>query len=686
MSIRITAYNRGPDAATLHVVPQIFFRNTWSWAKEKPTGKAMPSMKAIDDSTIQVDHETLGRYYLHVCDSPAPVGPISRRGPVPEVEGTVIPELLFCENDTNLNRLYGVENKSEYVKDAFHDHIIPAHRPPMPKTNGVNGKHASDSEEGSDSEKESTPGSTPRMRSEQVAPEPQEDTRTFVNPGRTGTKGAAHFTFENVPGNGGCAVVRLKLTPQKDDAAVQDEEIFDSVLDDRRSDADEFYARFNSHALSDDLRNIMRQALGGMLWNKQFYLFVQKEWIEGDPGQPPPPPERKHVRNADWKHLHIDNVLSMPDKWEYPFFAIWDTAFHCIPLAMVDPAFAKNQLELMTREWYMKPDGAFPAYEWNFDDVNPPVHAWATFRVFKIERKMFGRADLKFLERVFQKLLINYTWWTNRKDSGGVGVFEGGFLGLDNIGLFNRSEKLPTGGVLRQADGTAWMAFYCLNMLNMALELAKHNDVYEDIASKFFEHFLFISDAMTFRSGENAESLWNSEDGFYYDAIDWGHGNTRQLPIRSLVGLIPLYATLTLEPGTIKRFPGFKKRMDWFIKNRSEITNRNIANMSNPGKAERRLLSLVNEDRLRRILARMLDEKEFLSDFGIRTMSRWHVDNPLSMDVNGENFTLEYWPGDSKSGMFGGNSNWRGPIWLAPTALIIESLQRFHQVRIHPSS
>ena len=370
----------------------------------------------------------------------------------------------------------------------------------------------------------------------------------------------------------------------------------------------------------------------------------------------------------------------MPDKWEYPFFAAWDTAFHCLPLAMVDPDYAKNQLMLMVREWYMKPDGALPAYEWNYSDVNPPVHAWATFRVFKIERKMYGREDIGFLERVFQKLLMNFTWWVNRKDAGGNNVFEGGFLGLDNIGLFNRSEPLPTGGTLRQADGTSWMAFYCLNMLNIALELAKHNPTYEDIASKFFEHFLFISDAMTFTHGGDGESsLWNEDDGFYYDAITWGPGNSQQLPVRSLVGLIPLYATLTLEPGTLKKFKGFRKRMDWFIDNRSEITDRNIANMRARGKQDRKLLALCSEDRLRKILTRMLDETEFLSDYGIRSLSRQHKEKPYSMDVNGERFSVDYWPGDSHSGMFGGNSNWRGPIWLATTSLIIESLQRFHQ-------
>ncbi|KAG8800825.1 hypothetical protein FRC16_001969 [Serendipita sp. 398] len=369
----------------------------------------------------------------------------------------------------------------------------------------------------------------------------------------------------------------------------------------------------------------------------------------------------------------------MPDKWEYPFFAAWDTAFHCIPLAMVDPAFAKKQLDLLTREWYMKPDGQIPAYEWNFSDVNPPVHAWAVFRVFKIERKLFGNEDLKFLERVFQKLLLNFTWWVNRKDQGGHNVFEGGFLGLDNIGAFNRSEPLPTGGVLRQADGTAWMAFFCLNMLSMALELAKHNSVYEDIASKFFEHFIFIADAMTYKPDpDNELSLWNEEEGFYFDAIQWGN-HAQQLPVRSLVGLIPLYATLVLEPSTINRFPGFKKRLEWFIENRPEMARRNMANMKGRGKGDRLLLALCDKDRLVKILERMLDEEEFFSDYGIRSLSLYHKDHPYSMTVHGQKYEVAYWPGDSKSGMFGGNSNWRGPIWLATNFLLIESLQRFSQ-------
>ncbi|GAA5957841.1 hypothetical protein JCM8115_006264 [Rhodotorula mucilaginosa] len=671
VSIRVTAYNRGPEPATLHIIPQLFFRNTWAWSKERPEGKAMPSMEQVADGVVQADHESLGRYYFYANTSPAPIGPRRRKDQHETVfvEDTVTPELLFTDNDTNLSRLYGVPNKVPFTKDAFHDHIIPSHRPPMPEPS--KGEEEVDGEAHEDEDGTATPRDAEA-----------EDTRQFVNPEKRGTKVGAHYTFSDVPGNGGCAVVRLKLTPRsaEEDPSILDEESFDMVMEERRMDSDEFYSRFNSGALSDDLRNVMRQALSGMLWTKQFYMFIQKEWIEGDPGQPPPPPERKNIRNKDWKHMHVEDILSMPDKWEYPFFAIWDSAFHCIPLAMIDPAYAKKQLDIMTREWYMKPDGALPAYEWNFGDVNPPVHAWATFRVFKIERKMHGREDLAFLERVFQKLMLNFTWWVNRKDSAGENVFEGGFLGLDNISPFNRSERLPAGGTMRQADGTGWMGFYSLTMLNIALELAKHNPVYEDIASKFFEHFLYIADAMTFHNGEVGEvSLWNDEEGFYFDAISWGPETLQQLPIRSLVGLIPLYATLTLEPSTLKKFPGFKKRMEWFIQNRPSIWKRNIANMSVGGKGDRRLLALASEDRLRRILQRMLDENEFLSDYGIRSLSLWHKDHPWSTQINGEEFSVHYWPGDSLSGMFGGNSNWRGPIWLATTFLLIESLQRFYQ-------
>ncbi|KAG9120488.1 hypothetical protein FRC07_003987, partial [Ceratobasidium sp. 392] len=682
MSIRITAYNRGPEAADLHIIPQLWFPNTWSWTLDQPK---RPQMNLVAPGTVKVVNEKLSTVpYMYCIPSPPPVGPIADGEDIVEVEGEgVAPEMLFTENDTNYERLYGGVNPSPYVKDAFHDHIVPEHRPAVETDTGLTKSEAEIRTERGDCEEDFARAPlTPTVR---PPPRPFDDEgeRQFVNPNNVGTKSGAHYVFKAVPPRGGCAVVRLKLTPRtpNEDPSIWDEELFDDTVDARREDADEFYARLasGSGGITDDLRAIMRQALGGMMWSKQYYKFIHKEWANGDPAQPPPPPERKWVRNREWKHLHIADVLSMPDKWEYPFFAAWDTAFHCIPLAMIDPAFAKKQLDLLTREWYMKPDGALPAYEWNFSDVNPPVHAWATFRVFKIERKLTGNEDLQFLERVFQKLLLNFTWWVNRKDAGGNNVFEGGFLGLDNIGAFNRSEPLPTGGVLRQADGTAWMAFYCLNMLNMALELAKHNSVYEDIASKFFEHFIFIADAMTYREGDDELSLWNEEEGFYFDAIQWGEKHSQQMPIRSLVGLIPLYATLVLEPSVINRFPGFKKRMEWFIDNRPEISQRNMANMKARGKGERRLLALASKERLVKILEKMLDESEFFSDYGIRSMSLYHKDHPWSINVNGQDFGVEYWPGDSRSGMFGGNSNWRGPIWLAVNFLLVESLQRFHQ-------
>ncbi|KAF8552505.1 hypothetical protein OG21DRAFT_1415935 [Imleria badia] len=658
--VRITSYNRGPEPATLHIIPQLWFRNTWSWPAVKPQ---MPSLagSATQNETqyIKIRHPTMEKYFMYCLPSPPPV---NAEGVFVTDEDVVIqPELIFTENDTNFRRLYGGRNTSPCVKDAFHDHIIPWHRPAL------------DSDVSGGDDREETHQSIPTFASQHSSP--------FVSPEKRGTKSAAHYIFRDVPGNGGCAVVRMRLTPQSASKVsnLEDEVAFDGVIEERREEADEFYNSLVFGPMSDDFKQIMRQALGGMLWTKQYYHFIQKEWIDGDPAQPPPPPGRKHIRNNEWRHMHIDDILSMPDKWEYPFFAAWDTAFHCIPLAVVDPTFAKKQLDLLTREWYMKPDGQIPAYEWNFSDVNPPVHAWATFRVFKIERKLTGREDIPFLERVFQKLLLNFTWWVNRKDSGGHNVFEGGFLGLDNIGIFNRSEPLPTGGNLRQADGTAWMAFYCLNMLNMALELAKHNAVYEDIASKFFEHFIFISDAMTYMSGDDELSLWSEEDGMYYDVIQFGPGNAIQLPVRSLVGLIPLYATLVLEPAVLRRLPGFRKRMEWFIDHRPEVSARNMANMKVSGKGERRLLALASKERLVRILEKMLDEDEFLSEHGIRSLSKLHKDKPWGMNVHGERHEVRYWPGESHSGMFGGNSNWRGPIWLAVNFLLIESLQRFYQ-------
>jgi hypothetical protein len=420
----------------------------------------------------------------------------------------------------------------------------------------------------------------------------------------------------------------------------------------------------------------MRQAFAGLLWSKQFYHYVVKDWLEGDPACPSPPAERKHGRNHEWTHLYNADVISMPDKWEYPWYAAWDLAFHCVPLALVDSDFAKEQLVLMLREWYMHPNGQFPAYEWAFGDVNPPVHAWAAWRVYKIDKKRRGKGDRDFLQKVFHKLLLNFTWWVNRKDAEGKNVFQGGFLGLDNIGVFDRSAPLPTGGHIEQSDGTSWMAMYCLNLLAIALELAREDPAYEDVASKFWQHFIYIADAMNSRGGEDI-ALWDDEDGFYYDVLHLPDGQHFPLKVRSMVGLIPLFAVQTLEPKLLNRLPGFKRRLEWFIDHRPELIQ-NVACMRTPGQEERRLLSVVTPDRLRRVLKLMLDEREFLSPYGIRALSQSHRDHPYTLTVSEVQHRVDYEPAESSTGLFGGNSNWRGPIWFPVNYLIIESLQKFH--------
>ena len=609
---RVTAYNRGPVAAPLHILPHVWFKNTWAWGREDACER--PSIRQVAPLIAHSKHPALGDRFVQLAPSPA-----TGRG-----DEDILPEMIFTDNETNYQALYGETNKSAYLKDAFHRLVV-------------------------DGEAKA------------------------VNPKCHGSKCAAWYSFGSVP-PGDCAVVRFRFSQTTTEHL--DEEWFDDVIEQRRAEADEFYWRVSPLPMSDDLRNIQRQAFSGMLWTKQYYNFVFDQWTNGDPAMPPPPPGRKHVRNQDWKHLHLDDILSMPDSWEYPFFATWDTAFHCIPLAMIDPDFAKKQLDLLTREWSMSANGALPAYEWEFSSSNPPVHAWAVFRTFKIERKMYGRQDLDFLERVFQKLLLNFTWWVNRKDVEGKNVFDGGFLGLDNISLFNRNEQLPTGGVLEQADSTGWMAFYCLCMLNIALELAKHRRIYEDMASKFFEHFVLISDAMSYRNGMTEASLWNEKDGFYYDSISWGAPHSQQIPVRSLVGLIPLYAVTTLEPELVNNFPSFQRRMEWFIEHRNDLAERNTASMKVRGKDKRILLSLVNKERLVRILQRVLDETEFLSGRGVRSLSKFHQENPFSMDIDGRKYTVEYVPGESKTGMMGGNSSWVGPVWIAVNFLLIESLLR----------
>jgi len=602
--VRITATNRGPEPAALHLLPTIWFRNTWSWGDEVPMPKLQRDGAPAGSSVIALDHLQYGRRWL-VC------------------EGR--PDLLFTENETNCRRLFGADNATPFVKDGINDAVV----------HGETGA---------------------------------------VNPAMEGTKGAAHYDL-TIPA-GGSAVVRLRLR----DGAPNDAMFgsgFDEVFRLRVLEADQFYAQVAPEGISEDARTVQRQALAGMLWSKQFYHYDVRRWLNGDPGHPAPPPGRETGRNHEWQHLYNADVISMPDKWEYPWYAAWDLAFHCVSLAVVDPDFAKEQLILMLREWYMHPNGQLPAYEWAFGDVNPPVHAWAAWRVYKIDKKLKGHADRDFLERVFQKLLLNFTWWVNRKDAEGLNVFQGGFLGLDNIGVFDRSKQLPTGGHLEQSDGTSWMGMYCLNMLAIAMELAYDNDAYEDVASKFFEHFVYIAHAMNNRGGEGIE-LWDEEDGFYYDVLHLPGGQHHFLKVRSMVGLIPLFAIETLEPQMLENCPGFRRRLRWFIDNRPEFRDRVDMSQENRVGQKRLLLSLVSRDQLVRVLRYMLDEAEFLSPHGIRSVSRFHHDNPYRLDVNGTIHSVNYEPAESRTSLFGGNSNWRGPIWFPVNYLLIESLQKFH--------
>src|SRR5438874_8864020 len=529
------------------------------------------------------------------------------------------PELLFTENETNASRLFGTANESPFVKDAFNRFIV-------------------------------------------------EGDASAVNPAQTGTKCAAHFS--TTVASGGSAVFQLRFANREWPAPF--DSAFAKTFDDRIREADEFYRGIIPDSLSDDGKSVMRQAFGGLLWNKQYYHYIVKDWLRGDPTQPAPPPERNGGRNSDWRHIYNADILSMPDKWEYPWYASWDLAFHCIPLALVDPEFAKEQLILLLREWYLHPNGQIPAYEWSFGDVNPPVHAWAAWRVYKIEKKRKGRGDRKFLKRVFHKLMLNFTWWVNRKDAEGKNIFQGGFLGLDNIGAFDRSAPLPGGGHLEQSDGTSWMAMYCLNMLSIALELAREDDAYEDVASKFWEHFVHIASAM------NTLGLWDEQDGFYYDLLHRPNQPEMSLRIRSMVGLIPLFAIESFPPELLERFPAFTRRLEWFIDHRPDITA-SVACMRTPGVAGRRLFAIVSPDKLRHVLARLLDEAEFLSPHGVRALSRAHRDQPYMLQVDGNSYAVRYEPAESSSGLFGGNSNWRGPVWFPVNFLLVEALQKFHR-------
>ena len=600
--VRVTVINRGPDAATLHLLPTVWFRNTWSWGYGTPR----PELARYDTHTIAIEEQSLGDFKLWMEDGPP---------------------LLFTENETNTLSMWGWQGAQPYTKDAFHRYLV------------------------------------------------QKD-RTAVNPDETGTKACGVYRIELGPG--GSKVLHFRLYSGSNAADLNPSDTawpdFHRVFLDRMEEANDFYG-FAPLSLSDDARMVQRQAFAGLLWSKQFYHYVVEEWLKGDPAMPPPPPERQWGRNRAWVHVYNDDVLSMPDKWEYPWFAAWDLAFHTIPLAMVDPDFAKQQLSLLLREWYQSPNGQLPAYEWEFSDVNPPVHPWACWRVFKIDWRLSGKPDCEFLESAFHKLLMNFTWWVNRKDSQGNNIFEGGFLGLDNIGVFDRSKPLPTGGYIEQADGTAWMGMYCLTMLRIAIELTTLQDrSYEDIASKFFEHFLYIASAMNRLGGGG---LWDEEDGFFYDRLQLPDGRKIPLKVRSLVGLIPLFAVTTLDAAAIDKMPGFKRRMNWFIKHRADLCL-NVASITHPGQEERTLLSMVHPSRLARVLEIMLDESEFLSPHGIRGLSRYHLDHPFVLKANGDQYSVNYEPAESTTNLFGGNSNWRGPVWFPVNYLMIESLQRFH--------
>jgi len=603
--IEITAINRGPDPAPIHLLPTVWFRNTWSWGHRvtKPTLRAAPGESY---ATIELDEPYYGRRWLY-CDGSA--------------------GLLVTENETNTARLFGAAGP-RYAKDGINDAV-------------VHGR------------------------------------TDAVNPALVGTKAAAHCRLVVEPG--GQARRRLRLTDQPARTRKQGPfgAGFDRVFTARRREADEFSATVIPAGQTEDGRRVMRQALAGLLWSKQFYHYVVKDWLDGDPARPTPPAERRHGRNHDWPHLFNADVISMPDTWEYPWYAAWDLAFHAVPLALVDSEFAKEQLLLMLREWYMHPNGQLPACEWALGDVNPPVHAWAAWRVYKIEKRRRGAGDRVFLERIFQKLLLNFTWWVNRKDAEGHNLFQGGFLGLDNIGVFDRSAELPTGGHIEQSDGTSWMAMYSLNMMAIALELADGNPAYEDMASKFWEHFLYIAHAMGHRGGHEGLNLWDDEDGFFYDVLHLATGEHQPLKVRSMVGLIPLFAVDTLDHERLLRLPAFRRRMQWFLDNRPDLTD-GVIYKQTPDHVAHHLLSVVDPERLRRVLRIMLDEREFLSPYGIRALSRLHGEHPYVLEVNGHEHRVDYEPGESTTGLFGGNSNWRGPIWFPVNFLLIEALQKFH--------
>jgi hypothetical protein len=614
--IQITVINRGTETATLDLLPTIWFRNTWSWGYDLPRPKLGVYTPHV--RTAESEHEAI------ICAEHSILGTyyLTCQG----VKGAP-PELLFTENETNNQRLYNAPNAHAFVKDGINDYIVKGRK-------------------------------------------------DAINPAQQGTKAAAHYHLELQGGE--TQAVRLRLAAK----AAQTESLaapFANILELRMREADEFYATTAPESLSADGRNVQRQAFAGMLWSKQFYNYDVRRWLLGDPAYPEPPESRWQGRNHDWTHLNNSDIISMPDKWEYPWFAAWDWAFHCLTFALIDPDFAKEQLILLLREWYMHPNGQLPAYEWNFSDVNPPVHAWAALRVYQIERRLKGKADVSFLARVFQKLLINFTWWVNRKDPDERNIFQGGFLGLDNIGVFDRSKPLPGGGYLEQSDGTSWMAMYCLNMLAITIELARQMPIYEDMAIKFLEHFFYIAHAMNDRPtvrGDVGIDLWDNEDDFYYDVLRFQDGRHIFLRVRSLVGLIPLLAVETIDADAYEALPNFQRGLEWFLTHRQDLVA-NAASVTHIGAQDRRRFAVVDETRLRLVLKRMLDEEEFLSPHGIRSVSRYHLAQPYRLTLDGNVYEVNYEPAESQTGMFGGNSNWRGPVWFPLNYLLIEALQKF---------
>jgi hypothetical protein len=600
--VTITVHNRGPESATLHLLPTLWFRNTWSWQRTGEGYSSRPELERMGRHAVETSGSDLDCMRLHFD----PIG-----------EG---PEILFTENETNAERLFGAASRSPYKKDAFHDYV-------------VHGNTAA------------------------------------VNPDGHGTKAAAHYRLD-VPARGNVSV-RARLVSVHADMGAPFDASFARTFTARRQEADDFYDALIPELASPDERLVARQAHAGLLWSKQFYHYAVADWLAGDPSAPRTQIQRDNARNKEWKHVYNRDVISMPDKWEYPWFAAWDLAFHMIPFARTDSSFAKEQLVLLLREWYMHPNGQIPAYEFALGDVNPPVHAWAAWRVYKMSGPR-GQRDVNFLSRIFQKLLLNFTWWVNRKDEEGNNLFSGGFLGLDNIGIFDRSQPLPTGGYLEQADGTAWMAFYAATMLAISLELAQFDSAYEDMASKFFEHFIHIVDAMNRFGGSG---LWDDVDGFYYDQLHV-RGSYEPLRTRSMVGIIPLFAVEVLEGELINQLPGFKKRMEWFVENRKDLSS-NISYLEGDGTG-RRLLAVPSKDRLVSVLRYVLDESEFLSPYGVRSLSRVHEKHPFVLVVDGVEHRVAYSPGDSDSFLFGGNSNWRGPVWFPVNYLLIEALERYH--------